>query len=801
MLHIRRTLRSLVLLVSALALQTGLVRAQAQILPKTPLTNALTQQSTPPVAASAVESFLSSAQSHDAKAAGIDSYQTDMEKRRDSAKASLVKIQNEIKQLDSNDSAQRSIAQERLDYLQKQFDGYSQSVDTLKDLRRLNDKLAITQKELETWVPPAGTPPWKLSVADDLRFAIMQLQFQVHHLDQRMTILDQEIDDRKKARAKYEVELRQANDKNELSSTPGTVSHQQVVDSAKRRLAEINQQLSNNLLDKDVVSMDRTISSLKLTILNKNWAYYDNRFVYSDEDLEKTKLEIDNKLTALRKQEQQASLRVNRTLEQAATARTKLDQLQRTPDTPAETLNQAKQEWRMADSLAQAARIEREKYRALSELNAILLQMWTLRHTIYSATDSHLNFSEIKSTQVALMRRLDQGLQYLTQIIAEKSQSFFELGEQLKASKDATERSFIKNLMKPVDEEIDNTREVYAEVGRVRQLLQISDEEIKSKESRLSFTQILQTVQITTWGIGKSIWNYEIFAIDDTMIVDGREVKIKRSVTIGKSIGALTILIVGFMVITRLIRRTLALAVTKGNLGASKSVILGRWLVFIAGITLIITAFNLVEIPLSAFAFFGGALAIGVGFGTQNILKNLISGVMLLIEKPIRIGDLVEIDGVTGTVTSIGIRFSTIHGSQGTDTLIPNSSLVEHKLINWTYTTPDVRKDIKLTVGYNSNPQQVQEILLAISNAHPQVIRTPSPLVTLDDFGDNGLTFNLQCWLRLETGLNVNQVLSDLRLKILEAFTEAAIEFPFPQRMMQFDKTASIEVRMAPEPK
>jgi small-conductance mechanosensitive channel len=255
------------------------------------------------------------------------------------------------------------------------------------------------------------------------------------------------------------------------------------------------------------------------------------------------------------------------------------------------------------------------------------------------------------------------------------------------------------------------------------------------------------------------------------------------------------------MVISRIIRRTLQLAVSKGNLGASKSVVIGRWMAIITGIALIVTAFNLVEIPLSAFAFFGGALAIGVGFGTQNILKNLISGVMLLIERPIRIGDLVEVDGVTGTVTSIGIRFSTIHGAHGTDTLIPNSALVEQKLVNWTYSTPDIRKDIKITVGYNSDVQQVKDLLLTLSNAHPNVIRTPSPLVTLDDFGDNGLLFNLQVWMKIEAGLNSANVLSELRLQILEAFSAAKIDLPYPQRTIQLDKNASIEVRMATEHK
>lgn len=789
----------LVLLLTASALVLESRPAHSQGIPKTPMTTTLTPQAKPAPSTAINEISFSAAQTHDEKAAVIDTYQADMEKRRDTMRAALIKLQNELKEINAGDEALRQAGIERQNYLQKQYDGYAQSVDTLKDMRRLNDKLALTQKERDTWAPPPGSPPWKISIADDLRLAILQAEFQGRHLDQRLIILDQEIEDWRKERTKAEIDLRQSTGRSDsvTAPAPGAAAGPQHTDSAKRHLESINLSLSNALLDRDLVSTERQITTLKLSILNKTWAFYDNQFVYSDDDLKNTLSELDKKIAALRAQEQQAGTKINRTLDQAATARAKIDQIERTPNASAESLTQAKQNWRMADTIAQAARIEREKYRALIDLNSILIQMWTLRHQIYASEKESVDFNEIKIKQQSLIRRLDQGLQYLTQMIAERSQSSFELSEQLKSAKDSAEREYIKNLMKPVVEEIDNTREVYSEVGRVRQMLQITDEEITGHESKRSFSQILGTFKTQAWSIGKSIWNYEIIAIDDVMLVDGREVKIKRSVTIGKSIGALTILIVGFMVITRIIRRTLELAVSKGNLGVSKSVVIGRWMAIIAGISLIITAFNLVEIPLSAFAFFGGALAIGVGFGTQNLLKNLISGVMLLIEKPIRIGDLVEVDGVTGTVTSIGIRFSTIHGSQGTDTLIPNSSLVEHKLVNWTYSTPDVRKDIRITVGYNSDAKQVQELLLKLSNAHPRVIRTPSPLVTLEDFGDNGLVFNLQCWMKVEAGLNSLEVLSDLRLQILEAFNAAGIDLPYPQRMMQFDKNASIEVRMA----
>lgn len=767
----------------------------SQGLPKSPLPSAVTAPASPSTHAASSPSSLLTEKSPESKIADIDLYQADMQKRLDATKASLVKVQNELKELNDRELVARQTTLDRQIFLQKQFDNLAQGVDTLKDLRRLNNKLIAVQKEKETWVAPQGTPPWPLSVADELSLALMQTKFQTEHLDQRISILNQQIEDHKKDRAKTEIELRQTSSKVDAQGILSTHSFETI----KRKLDLLDQDLSNSLLDKESVTTEKLINTIRHSIQKKTWAYYDGRFVFTDEDLQRVQAELEKKIVALRAQEQQASIKINRTLDAAAAAKYKLDTLQATANASPESISLAKQAWRSTDMVAQAARLEREKYRALIELNSVLIQIWTIRHTLYNPDQSNIDFAVIKAGQLNLIRRLDQGMQYLTQLIAEKSQSFFELNEQLAATKDPAEQAFLKSLLKPVEEEISNTREVYAEIGRARQLVLITDETISTKESKRSIQSILFAVKTATWSIAKDIWNFEIFAIDDVMLVDGREVKIKRSITIGKSIGALTILIVGFMLISRLIRRMLALAVHKANLGASKSVIIGRWLMLICGITLIVTAFNLVEIPLSAFAFFGGALAIGVGFGTQNLLKNLISGVMLLIEKPIRIGDLVEVDGITGTVTSIGIRFSTIHGAQGTDTLIPNSSLVEHKLVNWTYSTPDVRKDIRMTVAYNSNAKQVQELLMAISTAHPSVMRTPSPLVTLEDFGDNGLSFNLQCWMKVEVGLNVNQVLSELRLQILDVFSREGIEFPYPQRMIQFDQNTQLQVRIAPE--
>lgn len=770
----------------ALTCATGSVHSQSV----SPVTNLLGQNTTQK-RSTQLPTNGSSTQTQERTPADIDEQIADIQKKQLAAQSELGKVQNQLKTLAVIDTEARAATQESISFWQQQIDFFSQSIDALKDLRRLTDKASELKKQKDNWRPPAGTPPWPLAVADEAQFGMMQWQYQVQHLTQRLTIIDQEINDQKKARAKYEVELRQVGD------TPDLIAKTERV---KRHLELNTISLSASLFDKDVVTTEKQIAQLHYAIQKQTWSYYNNRFIFSDEDLVKKQSSLEKEIITLRNQETQASAKINRTLDLVATAKIRLTQLESTPGTSPQTILNARREWRKADSQAEAARVEREKFRALIELTALQVQLWSIRHDIYSPNLTADGLNKMKDRQQALERRLDQGLQYLTQMIAEKSQSSFELSEQAKAAKDPSEKAFLLELMKPIAEQIDNARSLYLVLGRVRQLLEISQNEILSKESSRSLRQQISSIKSTAIEYVKAVWNYELFAIDDLIVVDGREVKTKRSVTVGKSIGAMLILIVGFMLISRLIKRTLAIAVNKAHLGASKSALIGRWLMFFAAITLIITAFNLVEIPLSAFAFFGGALAIGVGFGTQNILKNLISGVMLLIEKPIRIGDLVEIDGVTGVVTSIGIRFSTIHGAQGTDTLIPNSSLVEHKLVNWTYSTPDVRKEIKITVAYNSNIASVCEILHKVSLEHPAIMHTPTPLVTLEDFGDNGLLFNLQCWMKIQSGLVISQVLSELRMNILAAFNEAGIELPFPQRVVQFDTSQPLDINLKSQP-
>jgi small-conductance mechanosensitive channel len=196
------------------------------------------------------------------------------------------------------------------------------------------------------------------------------------------------------------------------------------------------------------------------------------------------------------------------------------------------------------------------------------------------------------------------------------------------------------------------------------------------------------------------------------------------------------------------------------------------------------------------FAFLGGALAIAFGFGAQNLMKNLMSGIMLLVERPLKIGDLVQIGGTVGTVTNISIRSSTIRTGDGIETLVPNSALVENNVTNWTHSSSEVRQSVQVSVAYGSDTRKVSDTLLAQAERHGQILKQPAPRVLFQDFGADGLVFALQYWIDFARGVDGTQIASDLRFMTEKALAEAGIAVPFPQRDLHLGVTGPVQVEM-----
>ena len=185
-------------------------------------------------------------------------------------------------------------------------------------------------------------------------------------------------------------------------------------------------------------------------------------------------------------------------------------------------------------------------------------------------------------------------------------------------------------------------------------------------------------------------------------------------------------------------------------------------------------------IPLAAFAFIGGAVAIGIGFGMQALFKNLISGVLVLVERPFRLGDVIEVGALRGMVVDIDLRTSVVRDADGADTLIPNSVLMEENVKNVTYRTRMQRQALSVVVDGDSEPRAVIDAMRAAAQRHGQLAEDPEPTVLLEDFADNGLRFTLHYWIELVAGMDRRRVASDLRMMILGAFADSGIKMAPP---------------------
>lgn len=218
-------------------------------------------------------------------------------------------------------------------------------------------------------------------------------------------------------------------------------------------------------------------------------------------------------------------------------------------------------------------------------------------------------------------------------------------------------------------------------------------------------------------------------------------------------------------------------------------------LLYIVAIAIIfVTTLSMLSVPITAFAFLSGAIAIGFGFGAQNIINNFISGWILMGEKPIRIGDFLEVEGVKGTVEEINTRSTRVRRVDGVHMLIPNSKLLENTVINWTLRDKLIRGTVTVGVAYGSDCQKVKEIMLATANSQQETLSDNGrePQVFFQDFGDNALLFEVYFWINSKVEGGLRLVASNIRFELDQAFNQESIVVAFPQRDLHVDGTIEL---------
>lgn len=312
--------------------------------------------------------------------------------------------------------------------------------------------------------------------------------------------------------------------------------------------------------------------------------------------------------------------------------------------------------------------------------------------------------------------------------------------------------------------------------------IDISD--ISSQVNRLLRATAIVAVVVVGWHIWSEV-SPTIRYLDSltfgeiTKEVDGKTIVV-RAIT-----GSHWLMAVGVLLITWVLSRNLPglleltlvdrLPLDRGGRYAISFVV--RYLVGLLGI---LFACNVVGFSWSSVQWLAGALALGLGFGLQEVFANLISGIIILIERPVRVGDFVTINGTTGHVAQMQLRATTIRDLDMRELIIPNKKFITDDVMNWTLSDQMARLIIKVGVAYESDTQLVQETLLGIARRHPLVLHQPAPEVVFEQFGDSTLNFDLRVILPKRDLFP--KVRHELNMMINEAFREKKIEIAFPQR-------------------
>ena len=214
----------------------------------------------------------------------------------------------------------------------------------------------------------------------------------------------------------------------------------------------------------------------------------------------------------------------------------------------------------------------------------------------------------------------------------------------------------------------------------------------------------------------------------------------------------------------------------------------------------IMVTLEVIQIPLTVFTLMGGAVAIGVGFGSQNLLNNFISGLILLAERTIRVGDLIQIDDLHGTVTNVGGRSTMVRTGNNVDIIIPNSTFLEQNVVNLTLGDDRIRTSVIVGVAYGSPLERVEALLEEAAKAHPNIIPDPKPIVLFSDFGDSALTFEIHFWIRIKSLMDRHKAQSKMRYIIDEIFRTEHIVIAFPQRDLHLHTHTPLDIRLNGQP-
>lgn len=282
----------------------------------------------------------------------------------------------------------------------------------------------------------------------------------------------------------------------------------------------------------------------------------------------------------------------------------------------------------------------------------------------------------------------------------------------------------------------------------------------------------------------ESIWHYQVLTINKNPLM------VEQIVVAGLTV-------IGGLALSRFARtRVHHVLERKSKLTQNGVAALEKLVYYFLVLTAFYLALRIVHIPLTTFAFLGGAAAVALGFGAKNVFNNFISGFILMTERPIRVGDVIEVENEIGVVQDIGMRSARVHTEDNIHIIFPNSKLLDEKIINWTLSDNEILTSVTVGIGYKDDPEEASRLMVKAVSGCPKTLPTPKSFALFWDFGDNALVFHVYFPARVSNKMERWSAESDARFAIFKELTQAGITIAYPQRDTHLDTTTPLEIRV-----
>jgi small-conductance mechanosensitive channel len=688
---------------------------------------------------------------------------------------------------------EQTAARSALTQLALALEAQVRSIDELQSAQAARTEAEKASRE---WSGQPGTPPYSMLLVDDLQEAAEAIRTKATALQAQRAIAEREVERLRDEAKRVEASLRQAQEAAAVARGDDGPLRKWQAQVAEWSASAIAARVG--LFQREIALADEQIAleNERLALNRRKLAAASSDARLTEQDLAQVRRNEEQRMQRLRAARAKVVEKADRLERERLKAAEALAQHGGDPSAPASELEIARARLRAADAAVESAKFE------LSTLDS-LIGVATATVALYAQRYQALNDADAERRREAVVRLREAGARFkpwrdyalsqLNLLRAEeresrsRSESFADLPQV---------QAYESEVAGAIRQRVAIAQQLLDGAERAERAIERWLTEVDSTSDARPVGERLADAWAGARDWGRRIWNFELFAVEDTFEVAGQRLTTSRGVTIGKSVGALLLFVLGYGVATRLARRFERVLIARFAMKPAQARTVRRWILALAAFVLLVLTLNLARIPLTVFAFLGGALAIGVGFGTQTIIKNFVSGLIVLMERQVQVGDTIEVDGVTGTVEEVNLRSSTVRAFDGVEAIIPNSSLLENKVTNWTHTDNRIRRVVRVGVAYGSPVRQVAELLLECLQRHGHVLKDPEPQVLFEDFGDSALVFGMYFWLEMRPGVVSTVVMSDLRFMVHRALEEAGIAVPFPQRDVHLDASRPLRVEI-----